>query len=258
MGMETVTYSVHGRYATIEMNRPDVLNAMNEQMLRELLQALKLACESEADIVVLSGSGRGFSAGGDIKTMLNSMDNSGFSGVMDLISEVITTLYTLPKITVSAIHGPAAGLGFSLALAADYVVAHSSSVLAMNFIGIGLVPDGGGHYFMEKRLGEAKAKQLIWGGDKLSADEAYKLGLVDLVCDVDLKDAVQSLVSEWLQKPVKAMIASKNIYSAVKKSELVQILSLEKETQYNMRQSKDHQEGINAFLEKRKPQFTGK
>lgn len=258
MNMETVTYGVYGRYATIEMNRPEVLNAMNGQMLEELLQAFKQAAESEADVVILSGSGRGFSAGGDIKTMLNSMDNEGFSQVMDLISEVVTTFHTMPKVTISAIHGPAAGLGFSLALAADYVVAHSSAVLAMNFIGIGLVPDGGGHYFMKKRLGETKAKHLIWSGEKLTADAALNLGLVDQVTDADLLDTVKTLVGGMLQRPVKAMVASKNIYSAVGKEELQQILTLEKETQYNMRQSEDHKEGIKAFLEKRKPQFTGK
>lgn len=141
---ESVVVKYEGRVATIMMNRPEVLNALDEPTLKELLAKLKEVAESSVHIVVLCGNGRGFSAGGDIKSMLSSNDESKFESIMNTISEIVVTLYTMPKLVISAIHGPTAGLGLSIALTADYVLADVSSIIAMNFIGIALIPDGGG------------------------------------------------------------------------------------------------------------------
>lgn len=123
-----------------------------------------MAAASEALIVLLRGSGKGFSAGGDIRMMTSEHDPDQFKRLMDTIEAVTLNLYQMKKVTIAAIHGAAAGLGLSLALCADIVLAEKNAVLAMNFIGIGLVPDGGGHYLLKKRIGEAKAKKLIWSG----------------------------------------------------------------------------------------------
>jgi 2-(1,2-epoxy-1,2-dihydrophenyl)acetyl-CoA isomerase len=256
---DTVKLDINGRVAVLELNRPEALNALDVEMIKGVTLNLKEICKSdEIDIVVLKGAGRAFSAGGDIKTMLSNTNESDFYHVMDDIHDMIVTLYSMPKVTISAVTGAAAGLGFSLALATDYIIAEPSSKIAMNFIGIGLIPDGGGHFFMEERLGEPKAKQLIWEGKTLSANEALGLGLVDEVPTGDFTEAIEEKLQEWLNKPVQAMIKTKKILAEKNRPSLLKILELEKYGQFKMRQTEDHQEGINAFLEKRKPQFKGK
>jgi len=253
--MEHIILSYEGRVATIELNRPDALNALHEQMLFELLQALKEVENSEADIVIIRGRGKAFSAGGDIKTMLQSANEHSFITVMDTIKQIAITLHQLPKLTISYVHGAAAGLGFSLALACDYVIANEQARVAMNFIGIGLVPDGGGHFFLKRKIGDVKSKQVIWEGKVMNAQEAYEMGIVDEMGD---EQAVQQKVSEWLSKPIRAMIATKRLYARLSEEQLLKTLQMETVYQADMRKTKDHEEGIRAFLEKRHPHFSGK
>ena len=256
---DKVNVKVADRVATVEMNRPESLNAMDVDMIKGLVTKLKEIGDSDdIDIVVITGKGKAFSAGGDIKTMLSNMDPLEFYPVMDCISELVITLYSIPKLTISAITGAAAGLGFSLALATDYIIADKSSKLAMNFIGIGLIPDGGAHFFLEKRIGETKAKQIIWDGKMMSSEEALTLGLVQEVTDGELQDAVHNRVTDWLSRPVQAMIKTKKILAEKNRPQLLKILKLEKHGQQKMRETQDHQEGIKAFIEKRKPNFLGK
>ncbi|MCM3567909.1 enoyl-CoA hydratase [Neobacillus mesonae] len=256
---DKVRVKEEGRVATVEMNRPESLNALDVEMIKGLVAMLKEIGDSdEIDIVVLTGRGKAFSAGGDIKTMLSNMDPSEFYPVMDLISELVITLYGLPKLTISAITGAAAGLGFSLALASDYIIAEKDSKLAMNFIGIGLIPDGGSHFFLEKRLGEMKAKQLIWDGKMMSSEEALTVGLIQEIAAGELQEAVHKKAADWLSRPVQAMIKTKKILAEKNRPQLLKILELEKHGQLKMRQTQDHQEGIKAFIEKRKPIFIGK
>ncbi|NPC92064.1 enoyl-CoA hydratase [Bacillus sp. WMMC1349] len=253
--MEFIHWQDHGQMFEIILNRPDAYNALHEKMLEELKEALILAEESEANIMLLKGSGKGFSAGGDIKMMLSSGDVKQSEHVIDTISDIAMMIYTMPKITIAAIHGAAAGLGLSLALACDHVMAEKEAKLAMNFIGIGLVPDGGGHFFLERKVGERTAKELIWSGKKLLADEAFKLQLVEEVFSGDLHHHVDVKVEKLLRAPLSAMIESKKIYQSLNVERLQKTLELEKTSQVKMRSTKDHQEGIRAFLEKRKPQF---
>lgn len=256
---DKVNVTVNGRVATVEMNRPEALNALDTDLIKGLVCKLKEISESdEVDIVVLTGKGRAFSAGGDIKTMLSDTNEDEFFPIMDCISELAVALYSMPKLTISAISGAAAGLGFSLALATDYIIADKTSKLAMNFIGIGLIPDGGAHFFLEKRLGEVKAKQLIWDGKKLTAEDAFKLGLVQEVAEGELRDALNARIQDWLNRPVQAMIKTKKILVEKNRPQLLKILELEKYGQSNMRKTLDHHEGIQAFLEKRTPKFIGK
>src|SRR5690625_4246875 len=255
--MENVLIHYANKVATITLNRPDQLNAMNEQLLKELNDALEEVKRSDAQIVVLTGAGRAFSAGGDMKMMLNSDSQESFKNVMEAIKQIALNFYSLPKITIAKINGASAGLGLSLALAADFIIAKSDAKVAMNFIGIGLIPDGAGHFLMEQRLGTHKAKQTIWEGKVMTAAEAMDKGIIDLAVEENLDDVVEQRVNDLLASPILAMIESKNILHSQHVDKLAAILDAETKGQLAMRQTKDHQEGVQAFLEKRKPDFKG-
>lgn len=256
---DIVNVIVNDRVATVEMNRVGTLNVLDTEMIRTLSARLKEISESdEIDIVVLKGNERSFSAGGDIKWMDSPINEYDFTTLMDCINELIVTLYGISKLTISAVTGAAAGLGMSLALATDYIIADISSKFAMNFIGIGLIPDGGAHFFLEKRLGEMKTKQLIWEGKVSGAEEVLALGLIQEVTEGSLQAALDARIADWLQRPVQAMIRTKKILAEKNRPQLLKILELEKFGQLKMRETFDHKEGIHAFFEKRRPNFIGR
>lgn len=257
MSYQTVELVKEGNTATLYLNRIESLNAMNVPMLAELAHSLKAIAESDVKLLFITGKGRAFSAGGDLKTMLSNTDETGFHSVMEDIKDMIVTLYTMPAVTISLLNGPAAGLGLSFALASDMVIAQTEARVAMNFINIGLVPDGGGHFFLKKRLGEHMAKQVIWEGKSMDATEALKVGLVDEVYKGNTEDQIEVMKKRMETRPLLAMIASKLIYSKQETSLLIDTLNMETRKQLEMRGTKDHHEGVHAFLEKRLPQFRG-
>lgn len=257
MNYQTVELVTEGKTATLYLNRVDSLNAMDVKMIQELTNVLKEVSASKVKLLFITGRGRAFSAGGDLKTMLSNKDDTGFQPVMENIKNMIVTLYTMPAVTVSLINGAAAGLGLSLALACDYVMAEKQSKVAMNFINIGLVPDGGGHFFLKKRLGEHRAKQVIWEGKSIAANEAFQEGIVDGVYEGDTEEQLELVKRKMEARPLKAMIASKLIFSKQELSLLMDTLNLETMNQLEMRRTEDHREGVAAFLEKRTAQFTG-
>ena len=262
MGYENITVERNGRLAIVSLNRSQSMNAMDEIMMNELANCFEaLQNDSTIQVLMLKGSGKVFSAGGDIKAMLgNGVEgNIEIESIMLDISRMVKAFYSLPMVTIAAVHGAAAGLGFSLALAADIIIAEEDSKLAMNFIGIGLIPDGAGHFFMKERLGVPKAKQMIWAGEVINGDVAKKLGLVDEV--VESGTAVEQagqLAQKLLHSPLAAMIETKKILHTQKQAELNEILKMESETQTRMRKTADHLEGIKAFVEKRSANFEGK
>ncbi|GAA0452302.1 enoyl-CoA hydratase [Alkalibacillus silvisoli] len=255
---ETVVLSYDNDVATITLNRPEQLNAMNQELLHALKEQLEEVQRSDAKILVLKGSGKAFSAGGDMKMMLQASDPEAFQDVMNTIKSIVLTLYQMPKVTISALNGAAAGLGLSIALACDYVIAKANAKVAMNFIGIGLIPDGGGHFFMEQRLGTVKAKQTIWEGETLTAKQSEAMNLIDLATDNDLDEVVNGYIQQLKQAPILAMIESKEILNSQQVVKLKSILEAETNGQLSMRQTEDHQEGVQAFLNKRNPEFVWK
>ena len=259
MNYETVVLEKNGRQATLTLNRPQNMNAMNGMMMKEIADVLEsLQGEKEVQVLVIKGEGKAFSAGGDIKAMLDPDSPLDIETVMVDVSRLAKALYTLPIITIASVHGAAAGLGLSLVLGCDVVIAEENSKLAMNFIGIGLVPDGAGHFFLKERVGIPKAKQLIWSGKVLNGHEALSLGLIDEVtAEGRAYEQAEVTVNKLLASPLKAMIASKQILHTQHVHELERILALESTSQAAMRKSKDHLEGIQAFVEKRKPHFQG-
>lgn len=259
LAYETIRLERDGKLARVVLDRPDAMNAMNSLMMKELADAFEQLKEDRSvQVVILKGEGRAFSAGGDIKQMMDPNNPMDMGAVMEDITRLSIALYTLPQITIAAIHGAAAGLGFSLVLACDVIMAEKSSKLAMNFIGIGLVPDGGGHFFLKERIGVPKAKQLIWAGDVMPAEQAAGWGLIDEVTqEGSAAKEAEGMAQKLLATPISAMIASKGILHTSRLDELRNVLKLEADAQQAMRETADHKEGIKAFVEKRKPVFTG-
>lgn len=256
---QTIMLKKEGRLAYLVLNRPDSMNAMNAKMMKELADCFEtLKNDHSVQVLIIYGAGRAFSAGGDIKEMVNPDNPMDIDAVMQDVSRLAKALYTLPQISIAAVHGASAGLGFSMALACDHIIAEESSKLAMNFIGIGLIPDGGGHFFMKERVGVPKAKQLIWAGQVMRAHDALAKGLIeDVTAEGRALEQAGVYAQEVLASPVAAMVRSKQILHSLKLGELDEVLSGEAAGQSAMRKTSDHLEGIQAFVEKRKPAFKG-
>ncbi|WP_164669586.1 enoyl-CoA hydratase [Virgibacillus doumboii] len=256
--MNTVLHKSEHNISHITLNRPDRYNAMNKEMLLELLNVLDEVEKNDDKVVILSGSGKAFSAGGDIGMMTEFSDKAYYEEVMKTIESVVLKLYMMPKIVISAIHGSAVGLGLSLALTADYVLAEADSKLGLLFIGIGLAPDGGGHFWLRERIGTQKAKQFAWGMQQVIGPEAKAMGLVDIVANNEVAEQAKKLAEKTLSSPVTAMLKTKMMYHNKNIDELKYYLENERKAQWDLRNTEDHQEGVDAFLNKRKPQFMGK
>ncbi len=258
--MEKVVHvQYEGNIATVTMNRPEAMNAVNIQMMEELEEVFRdLKERTDIQIVLLKGEGRAFSAGGDIKQMLSNELTDRMDEVMDIVGNMATHMYQLPQIMVSYIQGAAAGIGLSMALASDYIVAERAGKIAMNFIGIGLVPDGGGHFFLKERLGTERAKQLIWRGKVMDVEEAYRLGLVDEIIENGDTASFETFIKKLQQAPLKSMQETKYILRSANYEQLEQMLQKEKVGQLKMKDTADYREGIEAFVEKRAPKFQGK
>ncbi|MCQ6273386.1 enoyl-CoA hydratase/isomerase family protein [Bacillus sp. V3B] len=255
---DAIKVTIENRVAMIEMNQSDALNRLNKDNIKELIHILKeISISDEIKIVVLTGKEGAFSASVDTQVLSQLKNESDFYYTMNLINELISVLYSMPKITISAISGRVSGLGISLALATDHILASKHSIFVMNSIEMGLIPVGGLHFFLERRLGEDRAKHLIWAGKTMSAEEAIQHSLINEIAEGSVQQAIGEKVQQWLQTPIQAMIKSKKILAEKNRPHLLKILELEKFAQYKMRQTKDHQECCQAAMEKRKPNFVG-
>lgn len=256
--MEKVKLTRENGISIVTLNRPESYNALDMETLEQLLEQLKAVKENDDRILIFTGEGKAFCAGGDITMMQKMDDPSAFDYLMDVVADIALQLYLMPKLVISAINGSAAGLGLSFALNVDYIVANKDARFGMLFAGIGLVPDGGGHFFLQDRLGTHGAKQFIWSMEQVAGDAAKEYGFVDVMTEGDAIDAAKGLGAKLLASPTVALIGSKLILHEQNVDELRQVLDEEKKAQLKMRGTKDHAEGAKAFLQKRKPNFIGK
>jgi 2-(1,2-epoxy-1,2-dihydrophenyl)acetyl-CoA isomerase len=241
---------------TITLNRPDVLNALNGAMHAQLGAALDAAADPAVRAVLITGAGRGFCVGQDL---------AEFGGNRD-IGDMLRTRYhpnvhrlrALEKPVIAAVNGAAAGAGLSLACACDVRIAAESASFVPAFIGIGLVPDAGGSYFVHRLLGYARAFEWMTSGHKLSAREALDWGLVSAVVpDEELAHHAAQLAARYAHMPTRGIAATKRLFDNAPTATLDEQLALEARLQAELTQSPDFREGVAAFREKREPHFTG-
>src|SRR5215212_10024165 len=259
---ETVDLTTEGPAARILLNRPDALNAWNEQFGSDLLDAVStVAGDDSIRAVLITGAGRGFSSGADLKEQRGSGEN----GLPDLSARlkeiyhpIITQLREMPKPVVSAVNGPAVGIGCSLALAADLIIAAESAYFLLAFVNIGLVPDGGSTAFLPARAGYARAAEMAMLGERVPAAQALDWGLINqVVADGELEAVSGALLERLANGPTRSYAGSKRLLNRRLYAELAGQLDAEAEAQRDQGQSKDFVEGVIAFVEKRPANFTG-
>ncbi|MBV1698632.1 MAG: enoyl-CoA hydratase [Hyphomicrobiales bacterium] len=249
--------------ATLTFNRPERLNALSTPIMDGLLEALpRLAGDPAVGAIVLTGAGRAFCAGGDVKSMAEATaERSVEQAVTDLRRrmDVSRLLHEIPKPTIAMVNGPAAGAGMALALACDLRIAAQSARFVTAFANVGFSGDFGGSYFLSKLIGTGKARELYYTADALDAAQALALGIVNkVVADADLAGATTALARKLARGPRIALALMKQNFNAAESGTLNELLDLEARRQIETGRTADHKEAARAFVEKRTPTFTGR
>ena len=262
MSYETVIWERAGAVGRLTLNRPETLNAWTAQFGRELKQVIEgEAADEVVRAVLVTGAGRGFSSGADLKAGFEPAED----GMPDIRTElreiyhpVIAGIRTLPKPVVAAVNGPAVGIGCSLALACDLILAAESAFFGLAFVNIGLMPDGGSTAFVPPAVGRARAFQMALLGERVPAPQALEWGLVNWVHpDERLLDEANGLVERLAAGPTRSYASSKRALNAFIYGDLDAQLDREAELQHALGRSRDFFEGAAAFVEKREPAFGG-
>jgi 2-(1,2-epoxy-1,2-dihydrophenyl)acetyl-CoA isomerase len=252
-----VETSGEGGVLTITLNRPDVLNAFNAAVHAGLAAALRDARDPDVRAVVITGAGRGFCVGQDLTEFREAPGDIG-DRLRASYHPNIRAIRELEKPVIAAVNGPAAGAGLSLACACDLRIAADSASFVPAFIGIGLVPDSGGSYFIVRLLGYARAFEWMTTNRKLTAAEAHTWGLVNDVVEADrLATHVAEVASTYASLPTRAIGMTKRLFDHAQTATLEEQLELEAQLQSAATKTDDFLEGVTAFLEKRPPKFGG-
>jgi 2-(1,2-epoxy-1,2-dihydrophenyl)acetyl-CoA isomerase len=259
---ENIQVSTADCIQTITLNRPDRLNAFIGHMRRDLAEALEhAASDRNVRVVVITGAGRGFCAGGDVAFMAELMQRRNaeeFSRILGAGRRVILAIRQMTKPVIAAINGPASGAGCNLALACDLRIASSDATFSQSFAKVGLHPDWGGSYFLPRLVTPNKACEMFFLGESIDAAEALRLGIVNqVVAPEELESATLELAQRLRAAPPIALAGAKHAVYMSQAAELEEMLRYETEVQLRCFESDDAHEGVQAFLEKREPKFTG-
>jgi 2-(1,2-epoxy-1,2-dihydrophenyl)acetyl-CoA isomerase len=259
---ETVNLYRRGGELRIELNRPDAMNAWDTRVGQDLLSAVERAREDDVRAVVVTGAGRAFSSGADLKAGFEPTPE-GHPDVLTPLREryhpIIEGLRRLPKPVLAAVNGPAVGIGCSLALAADLIVMRESAYFLLAFVNIGLVPDGGSSLLVPERIGFTRASEMAMLGERIGARQAVEWGLANRALPDDTFDAeVDALAAKLASGPTRAYAGIKRELNGWLFARMYEQLELEAEVQQQSAASDDFREGVLAFLQKRPPAFTGR
>jgi 2-(1,2-epoxy-1,2-dihydrophenyl)acetyl-CoA isomerase len=263
--LETVNVLVADGAATIELNRPDALNAWNKQLGEDLIEALKTVADDDAVRAVrITGAGRAFSSGADLRDISgDDLTPEGRPNVYMVLTEryhpIMHAIRDMPKPVIAAVNGPAVGIGCSLALCCDLVLAAESSYLLLAFVNIGLGPDGGSSLFVPIRIGQSRAAEMAMLGERVPAAQALDWGLVNRVFPDELFEQESfKLTSQLAAGPTRSYAATKRQLNNQLYSNMDEQLELEAKLQQEMAGSDDFVEGVSAFLTKRPARFSGR
>lgn len=259
MELTCVLYEKIGSTAHVTLNRPDVFNAFNDAQSYELQSVFKaIKRDKEIRVVMLTGAGKAFCSGQDLKAIANSKNRSLSDSLYKRYNPIIKAMRELPKPIICKLNGVAAGAGASLALACDFIVAHEKASLIEVFVNVGLVPDSGSSYFLPKAISPARAFEMATMAPKIKAQQALEWGLINRVCNDENFDSTISEIAEYYSTaPTKSIGMIKKMLNKAQHSDLDTMLQYEAFCQEIAGKSADYKEGVAAFNEKRKANFTG-
>lgn len=263
MKYETIEVKVEDAVGVVTLNRPASLNALTSEVGEEFIAAVREVQSSGARAVVLTGAGRAFCAGGDLREMQKIAEREGkveafFDEPLQLLNECILTIRRAPLPFIAAVNGAASGGGCNLALACDLVIAGESARFNQAFIKIGLVPDCGGTFILPRLVGWKRAAELMMTGDVVSAARALEIGMInEVVPDEDLLARAMAMAGRLAQAPTAAIGRIKELMEASATNDYGGQLDLERKAQIQSGLNKDFREGVAAFIEKRPPRFSG-
>ena len=258
MNYETIRLTISNNVATLTLNRPDKMNALNTQMRAELLHAVKEAGK-EARVLVITGEGRAFCSGQDLGDRANAANLDLERTLRDEYEPLLRAIFDCPIPTISAVNGAAAGAGANLALAADVVIATESAVFLQAFSRIGLIPDAGGTYWLPRQMGFAKAMGAALFAEPISARQAADWGMIwEAVADAEFADHWKGRAAKLAAGPTVAYANAKTAIRGSYGNSLDEQLALEAKLQGECGKTRDFQEGVTAFLDKRPPAYEGR
>ena len=263
MSYETIQWQESGGIGRITLNRPESLNAWTTDFGVELSQAVNRdAADPSVRAVLITGAGRGFSSGADLKEGFEPHPDDGMPNVSKRLHEVyhpiIVGVRELEKPVVAAVNGPAVGIGLSLALSCDLILAAESAFIGLAFVNIGLMPDGGSTLFVPAAVGKSRAFEMAMLGERIEPRQALDWGLINSVHPDDrLMDEANALVEKLAAGPTRSYAGTKKALNRMLYPDMAGQLDLEAELQHALARSKDFQEGVTAFIQKRSPDFTG-
>ena len=258
--MESIRSRKENSIGFITLNRPEVFNSFNREMALLLQSVLDdFARDNTIRSIVITGAGKAFCAGQDLKEVTTPDINPGFRKILDEhYNPIITRLRSINKPILAAVNGVAAGAGANIALACDIVVASESASFIQAFSKIGLIPDSAGTFFLPRLIGFQKASALMMLGDKISAQDAFNMGMIYKFFPVAFfEEEVQKMAVTLSEMPTHALALTKQLLNRSMINNLEQQLALESDMQINASDSGDYREGVAAFIEKRKPDFKG-